>query len=261
MRQTFRPRIKKRSAVVLALATAGALSLAGVAQAAQSSTASFTFTPSDVPTNTFQAGGINLHTHTTYGPPAPTYRLTRTEFNFDNDFKFNPNVTPKCNPAQLTSSDDLASAMAKCGPSRVGNGTGHVIAFGVTARACVLLFNGTPDAAGRPTVVLFIRALTTSPYSFSCASPSTNHGGNVTFELQGIFRTSPLGGDYAKRLDIDISPIGFMVTDINLTMRRSSYISARCNDPNHLWNLQTKFTYGTSPNTATQTVNSTQTCS
>ena len=257
MHQRFR--IGKRSAIVLALATAGAFSLAGVALAAQSSTVSFAFTPSNVPTNTFQAGGINLHTHTTY--TAPALRLTRTQFNFDNDFRFDPSVTPKCNPAQLTGSDDLASAMAKCGPSRVGNGTGHVIAFGVTARGCVLVFNGTPDPAGRPRVVLFIRALTTSPYSFSCASPSTNHGGNATFEVQGTFRTSPLGGDYGRQLDIDISPIGFLVTDINLTMRRGNYISARCNDPFRVWDLQTKFTYGTSSNTQTQTVNSTQTCS
>jgi hypothetical protein len=252
-------RTKRRFGFVVALATAGALSLAGIAVAAQTSTSSFAFTPSNVPANTFQAGQINLRTHTTYRPPDPTYPLRRIQFTFDNDFKFDPSVTPTCDPAQL-GGDDLASAMSKCGPSLVGSGTAQVVTS-VTARLCVLLFNGK-RSNGLPTVVVFARARTTSPYSFSCANPSSNHGGNASFKLRGVLRASPLGGDYGKQLDINsISKFGFFVTDFNVTVKKGKYISARCHDPNHVWNLRTTFGYGTTSTSATQTVDSTQTCS
>lgn len=253
-------RIGRWSPIVVALATAGALALAGVALAGQTSTVSFTFTPSNVPTSTFQAGAMNIHTHTNLVGPPPTYPLKRLQFNFDNDFKFDPSVTPKCDPAQLSSSDDLASAMSKCGTSKVGNGTAQVTTS-VVATVCVLAFNGK-QSSGLPTVVLFARALTAAPYSFSCANPSTNHGGNSTFELQGFLRPTPSGDDYGKQLDIDkISQFGFFVTDFNVTFKKGKYISARCYDANHVWHLKTKVSYGTTSNSATQTVNSNQTCS
>src|SRR6266516_7546995 len=162
-------RIKKRPAVVLALATAGALAVTGIALAA-TSTVTFKFTPSNVPTDTFQAGAFNLHTHTNpFNPPAAS--VSRIEVNLDNDFKIDPSVTPKCDPAQI-GNVDMATAMSKCGPGSgnnawlwpdptTSNGTAQALFFFLgalhTANGCVLLFNATNDAAGRPRILAFTR--------------------------------------------------------------------------------------------------------
>ena len=261
-------RIKKRPAVALALATAGALAVAGIALASQTSTVTFKFTPSNVPPVTFQAGGINLHTHTTYSPPLTA--VSRIEVNLDNDFRIDPSVTPKCDPAQI-GNVDMATAMSKCGPGSgnnawlwpdptTSNGTAQAIFrfdFGAyTANGCVLLFNATNDAAGRPRILAFVRFLVRG--NISCANPGANHQGQVSANLVGVIRTSPLGGDYLKQLYVPgISKLDLLV-DFNATIKRGKYISARCHDANHQWNLQTKFTYSDG---STQTVNSAQTCS
>jgi ABC-type transport system substrate-binding protein len=115
-------RIKRRSAVVLALAAAGALVTAGVALAAASSTVTLNFTPSNLPTTTFQSGKLGVHTHTNYTNPGnanPGGATQRAQLFFDDDFKINTGATPLCTP----SGGDMANAMSECGSSLIGMGT------------------------------------------------------------------------------------------------------------------------------------------
>ena len=86
-------RSKRRVAAVLALAAAGSLAVAGIAYAAISSTVTFKFTPSNVPTTHLpERWAINVHTHTNYSDVNSQY-TDRAQLNFDNDFKVNTAAT------------------------------------------------------------------------------------------------------------------------------------------------------------------------
>jgi len=258
-------RIKRRSAVILALATAGALAVAGVAFATGNSTATFKFTPSNVPTTAFQAGQINVHTHTTY---TGTTQTDQAKLNFDNDFKVNTSATPKCNKANIQGQIDMAAAMAACGNALIGKGTALAQAGPNTIHACVLVFNGTGTGGH---VLLFTRANSAPPFTISCTNPGSNHNGNTTVLLDGALSANPtsLGADFTGGKQLLFKNITqnspFPLTDFNVTIGKptvpaaGNYISARCHDSNHQWNLKTTFTY-VSP-AATQVKNATQTCS
>src|SRR5436190_13507783 len=258
-------RIKRRSAVILALATAGALAVAGVAFATGNSTATFKFTPSNVPTPAFQAGQINVHTHTTY---TGTTQTDQAKLNFDNDFKVNTSATPKCNKANIQGQIDMAAAMAACGNALIGKGTALAQAGPNTIHACVLVFNGTGTGGH---VLLFTRANSAPPFTISCTNPGSNHNGNTTVLLDGALSANPtsLGADFTGGKQLLFKNITqnspFPLTDFNVTIGKptvpaaGNYISARCHDSNHQWNLKTTFTY-VSP-AATQVKNATQTCS
>jgi hypothetical protein len=246
-------RIKRRSAVIFALAAAGALAVAGIALASGTSTVSFKFSPSNVPKTTFQKGKINIHTHTNYTGATQT---DRARLFFDDDFKINTGAAPKCKESKI-SGKNMKDAMAACGSSLIGTGTA---AASGGIGACVLVFNGTGSGGH---ILLHTRASFAGP--FSCANPSNNTKGDVSVVLNGALKSNPasLGGDFSggKQLDFNhitgVSP--FPLTDFNVTVQKGNFFSARCHDSNHKWNLQTKFTY-VSP-ASTQTVKSSQTCS
>jgi len=258
-------RIKRRSAVILALATAGALAVAGVAFATGNSTATFKFTPSNVPTTAFQAGQINVHTHTTY---TGTTQTDQAKLNFDNDFKVNTSATPKCNKANIQGQIDMAAAMAACKNALIGLGTATAQAGPNTIHACVLAFNGSGTGGH---VLLFTRANSAPPFTISCANPGSNHNGNTTVLLDGVYSANPtsLGADFTGGKQLLFSNITqnspFPLTDFNVTVgvpkvaNAGNYVSARCHDSNHQWNLKTTFTY-VSP-AGTQVVNAAKTCS
>src|SRR5690348_1505774 len=107
-------RSKRRVAVVLALAAAGSLAVAGIAYAAISSTVSLKFTPSNLPTTTFQNGALNVHTHTNYSDVGSQY-TDQAQLNFDNDIKVNTSAKPKCNKSNISGTKTMAQAMAACG--------------------------------------------------------------------------------------------------------------------------------------------------
>ena len=259
--------IEKRSAAVLALAIAGALAATGVALAAGSSTASFTFSPTVVTKIAYKPGKIAFHTHTNYTNPGnsnPGGATKRLQLNLDNDFSFSPGAAPTCT-ANL-SGKDMAQAMAPaaCGNAVIGSGFASAIdtalAGSPTIHGCVLVFNRPANRA-----LLFLRMKATNPSSITCTNPSSNHQGTTTVLLPGVLVTSPLGGDYGKQLDVNniikdpshpnASP--FPLADLNVGIQRGSYVSARCFDADRTWNLQTKFTYN---DNTTQTRNSATTC-
>jgi hypothetical protein len=264
-------RIKRRSAVILGLALAGALAFAGIAFAGATSTVSLNFAPSNVPTSTFQKGQITVHTHTTYTGATST---DKAKLNFDNDFKVNTGATPKCAKSNLTGSDtDMADAMARCGSALIGKGTATGQAGPNTVHACVLAFNGSGTGGH---VLLYTRANTLPPFTITCGSPASNHQGNATIVLDGALSNNPssLGGDFTptvagtgkQLLFTGISTASpFPLTDFNVTVGKptvsnaGNFIQARCHDTNHTWNLKTTFTY-VNP-ASSQVVNKAQTCS
>jgi hypothetical protein len=284
MRRRLRSRINTRSAVVLALATAGILAVAGVALATGSSTVpGFSFAPNN-PHGVFTSGKLSLHTHTNYTGSTTTNRI---QLQFDDDFQFNPDAFPKCNRANLAGNPTMRTALALCGgawlwPANSGtsNGTAQLQRLdGLgTYKACVLVFNGLGSQAE---LLLFMRIRTVDTNPISCANPRNSLAGNTSKVLIGDSRANPaIGGDYTdldscsapdprRGCQIDINNINnvlfgqpqfLRLTDLNIGAQRGTYIRARCVDPpagNRKWNLQAKLTYG---DNSTQTVNKSQTC-
>jgi len=259
--------IKRRLAVILALATAGALTVAGIALAAANSTVVVTFTPSNLPTTNFQNGKLGVHTHTTYTNPGnanPSGATDRAQLYFDDDFKVNTSAAPKCNSASISGQINMQQAMAQCGSSLVGKGTAKAVtpnpgSFGVNG--CVLIFNGQGSTSE---VLLFTRVQVSNPSSISCANPASNTGGNTTVLLTGDLKANPtsLPGDFTGGRQLDVNHItnqaALPLTDFNVTAQKGSYVSARCHDANKQLNLRVKFGYETGPQV--QTVNDTFAC-
>lgn len=254
-------RSKRRVAVVLALAAAMSLAVAGIAYAAISSTVTFKFTPSKVPKTSYKAGQINVHTHTNYGNVNSDY-TDRAQLYFDSDFKVNTSATPKCNKTSISGTKTMAQAMAACGTKLIGKGTATAAAGANTVHACVLAFNGSGTGGH---VLLFTRANVAPPFTISCANPSSNTQGNTNVLLDGALKPANKAG-YGKLLDFQgiHAASALPLTDFNVTVGKpavasaGSFISAKCSHTPKKWKLQTKFTYSA----GTQTVNSTpQTCS
>src|SRR5262245_64641828 len=113
MRGELRPgprtRSIRRPVVVLFLAAAGALVAAGIALASASSTSSFSMrcdgraVAQKCPQNTYTKARLNIHTHTNYTNPGnsnPGGATKRIQVFFDNDFRFDPSATPRCDASQ-----------------------------------------------------------------------------------------------------------------------------------------------------------------
>jgi hypothetical protein len=267
LHRTDAKRVIYRSAFVLVAVAAVTMAVASSAFAAASSTVGFSFIcsgrslPNTCPQSTYTKGGLNIHTHTNYTNPgsADGGKTKRIQIFFDNDFRFNPGVTPRCDPSLLFN-QNMASAMANCGSSLIGTGTGQAATGTGTLNACMLVFNGTNDGNGDPRVILYFRAPISNP-STDCANPASNTLGSTTIVLPGSLRPVPIG-DYGRELDIpNIHNVVLPVSDLNFNIVKttfsSGYVQARCGDANRVWNLTTRFTYN---NNTTQTVNSTRTC-
>ena len=153
------------AAVVLALATAGAaLAVTGIALAAASSSANFSFSPSN-PHGMVTSGRLAFGTHTNYTGATATSRI---QLRFDDDFQFNPNSFPKCDPADISGNITMQEALQACGPAAgaannawlwpataaFSNGNAQFNVGPEIPTACVLVFNGLGSTSE---VLLFIR--------------------------------------------------------------------------------------------------------
>jgi hypothetical protein len=267
-------RIKRRSAVILGLAAAGVLALAGIALATtstvsfQAACGSSTVPPfnNKCPKSTFKGGSLNVHTHTDYTTGSFVGAKTdRARLYFDNDFKVDATVVGKCDPANLTGKN-MKQAMTACGSKLVGTGTATATAATPQdVHACVLAFNGKNDTGGNPTLLLFTRAQVTG--TIDCSNRANNTNGNSTVVLSGSLKPANLSG-YGKLLDFNhinaASP--FPLNDFNVTVGKGkvagagNYISAKCSASP--WKLKTTFNYTDSSGTPTssQTLNSTHSC-
>jgi hypothetical protein len=246
-------RIRRRFAVIFALAAAGAIAVAGVSMAASSSTFSFKFTPAKVPKKTYKAGALFTDLRTSYTTPADP--VERTQIYLDKDYKINPNAAGKCSPSQL-SAKTMAQAMAACKNALVGTGKAQAQATFGTIKACVLLFNGKPQN-GNPTLQVFTRAQATPNSQISCTDPAHNNQGNATVLLTGVLKGA--SGLYGKVLDVNkitqASP--FPLTVYTTTIKKGNYVAARCNATNKTWDMQIKWTYKSGKS---NTIHKTQKC-
>jgi hypothetical protein len=254
-------RSKRRVTVILALAAALSLAVAGIAYAAITSTVSFKFSPNTgVPKTSFKAGKINVHTHTNYSDVNSQW-TDRAQLYFDSDFKVNTAALGKCNKSSISGTKTMQQAMSACGSKLIGTGTATAAAGVNTVHACVLAFNGSGTGGH---VLLFTRANAAPPFTINCSNPSSNTQGNTNVLLDGALKAANKPG-YGKLLDFTgihaASPLP--LTDFNVTVGKgvapnaTNYISAKCSHSPKVWKLQTKFTYSS----GTQTVNSTQSCS
>ena len=166
-------RIRRRSAVIFALAAAGALAIAAVAFAAPTSTFSFKMSPSNVPKTTYQNGSLFTDIATHYTNPGnnnPGGATERTQIYLDKNWKINTSAATKCSSSQLAGKT-MAQAMAACKNALVGTGTATATANGLfEIHGCVLLFNGQPQS-GNPTLQVFTRVQGVEPQQHHLREP------------------------------------------------------------------------------------------
>jgi hypothetical protein len=246
-------RFRRTYLAALAVAAVGALVVAGIAMAASSSTFTFKASPSKAPKNRYQAGSLFTDLITTYTTPADP--VERTQIYLDRYFRVNPKAAAKCSSNQL-SNKTMAQAMAACKKALVGRGKAQAQAPFGKVNACVLLFNGRPQA-GKPTLKVFTRAQATPNSQIDCTSPATNNQGNATVLLNGVFKKA--FGKYGKVLDVQkitqASP--FPLTRYTTTVKRGSYASAKCAAANKTWHMKITWTYKSGQKA---TVHKTQRC-
>jgi hypothetical protein len=276
--------VRRRATILLALAAAGALTATGIALAAASSSGTFTFTPSN-PHNQVTSGRLVFGTNTSYTGLTST---TRIQLGFDDDFYFNPDSFPKCNPADISGSMTMQQALQQCGPgagaannawlfpptATFGNGKALFSLGPEGPTACVLVFNGSGATSE---VLLFIRTALESPDPIDCASPTTNTDGDSSFLVRGDLKANPaaMGSDYTdpdncsapgfrRGCQIDFANVSngpLRLVNQNVRIMRANYIRARCVDPpagSRRWNVRMTFTYANPA--GTQTVNKSQAC-
>jgi hypothetical protein len=260
-------RTKKRLAVVLALATGGALAVAAIAMGAASSTVTLSVAPIDLPTNTFQDARLNFHTRTHYtnaGNANPGGATRRIQLYFDDDIRFRTDAAePKCNSADISGTMTMAEAYEACGTALV-SGIPSDVQFKngfSTVPGCVLVFNGEGAASE---ILLFTRYATMG--AMTCTNPTTNTTGCCNALLTGDLKantgvTGANPGDFtdpdncskpaARGCQIDINRIPttapFPLAHLNPTIDHFSFIAARCHDTGEQsalrLDLRTKFTY------------------
>ncbi len=248
--------MRKRNYVIGALAVAVAAVLpAGASAAVTSQTIKFAANPAKASKSPKTPTPVSVRVDTdstwdAYGPAptAPTPATTDADIDFDNDFVFNTKGIPTCNPTSLAGTT-TAAAVAVCGSSQVGSGSATLNGAVGPRTAVVTAFNGTP-VNGQPQLLLHTRLDSL----------------NITQILPGVLQTSPLGGDYGKRLHVDVPAAqiggGFeVITHFDTTVSKpltikkkvgkktvkvkSGYVVASCRDKNRTWNISSVFSFGT----------------
>ncbi|MFN2612336.1 MAG: hypothetical protein ABR536_03075 [Solirubrobacterales bacterium] len=217
---------------------------------------------------------LRVDTDTTYDTPLtlgsrPSPAATNVNIDFDNDFKFTTKGIATCNPILLTGTT-TAQAIAVCGASQVGAGSATLGGIAGPASAVVTAFNGTP-VNGQPQILLHSRI----------GAPL-----NTTAILSGVLTSSPVGGDYGRRLVVTVPPVAGgneVITHFDTTVNRrfkvkktvringvrktikvkSGYVTAICRDKNKTWNFRGVFNYQTfngPPASSSLTASTTQKC-
>ena len=185
-------------------------------------------TPSTQDQTAFSGVSLSLTEDQTYtGGFQPV--LTQIVYHLDNDFAFDTTGLPQC-PLSSINGQTRANAIAACPGSVVGSGSGVINGGALTA--VVTVFNGQPSG-GSPTIYLHL----------SVANDA------VIEVLVGTLGPSARGGDFGTQISIPIPNTGTTLTHLNFTLDNLEpapghhYVSARCNDPDHLWNFIADFTY------------------
>lgn len=286
-RRSHRTRTKRWTAVVLVVATAGALAVTGMALAAAGSSVNFSFQPSN-PGGVAKSGRLAFGTHTNY---TGSTVMRRIQLRFDDDFYFNPNSLPKCDPADLSGNLTMQQALQACGPpagaannawlwhanAAFSNGNAQFNVGPDTPTACVLMFNGMGSTSE---VLMFFRIkVDQHDGPIDCGDPINNIDGDTSHLVQGDLTANPaIGADFTdpdncsapdprRGCQIDFNNVSdgpIRLVHLSTQIGRLNYVRARCVDPpagNRQWNLQAIFTAAnpTGP-LQTQTRTDSQTC-
>jgi hypothetical protein len=252
-------RIRRRYAILIAVAAVAGVAIVGVALAATTSTFSFKASPSTAPKNSYKAGSLftDLETHyTNPGNNIPGGAVERTQIYLDKYFKVTPSAASTCAANQL-SGKTMKQAMQACSGALVGSGAARATANGLfEINGCVLLFNGKPQN-GNPTLQVFTRVQAANPSHITCTNPSSNTQGNATVLLTGVYR--PTTGQYSKILDVNhiTQAASFPLESYKTTVKKGNYASARCGAADHTWHMKVVWTYN---NGKTSSVSKTQQC-
>jgi hypothetical protein len=280
MRQMFRPRIKKRSAVVLA---AGALGV-GLTAFPSSAAAAPAVVPACTPKATTGSDScVTLKVTAADGSIGTAFENVRlgvrasSVFDPSNDevstliLKFDERIAfslagiPVCSTGEL-SGKNIAQAWEQCGPGADGvpasegnaylsppaNVSGIASLAPPFSAACALVFRGPnwdPPPAGPPifpTLTLYFRALVSSPTA--CNNPATNTAGSQTFLAQGFLST--IAAPYKWQVtipNVDQIPFGARLDDYYATLSRGAAIRARCPTPTYKHKLVGVFDYTLTP--------------
>ena len=190
----------------------------------------------------FSGAALSLTEDETYsGGFQPT--LSQIVYHLDNDFAFDTTGLPQC-PLASISSQTRANAIAACPGSVVGSGTSEI--NGGVLSGVITAFNGQP-AAGAPTIYLHM----------SISNDA------IDLVLVGGLAPSTRAGDFGTQITINVFNTGTALTHLDFTLNNLQpapghhYVSARCDDPDHIWNFIGDFTYLDS---STQSASSTETC-
>lgn len=237
-------RISRRYAAILVFAVLGAVGAVGVALASTNvSTADFAVSPSKVPKNTFKSGKIHVHVTTEAATPGqfPDFVTDNVQLSFDDDIKFNTDSVAKCTQGPWATGTPPATTLADCAGKLIGKGTANVRTPGLTnLDGCVLAFNGK-RSSGHPTILLHV-AIYSPAASHVCSDTGNTTGLITSITLVGDL-VNASGGDFGRKLDVDVPPTGNQITDLETKIKKGRYIQSRCHDGNHKWNVKAKFTY------------------
>jgi hypothetical protein len=239
--------MRKRKLLVVAAALAVAVGVASVAWAALpvNQIVAGKIMPKKHPKKKFTKSKLDILTDAQSGTNIPP-GASRARVHFDDDIKFSPGVTAKCNPADIAGKNTNA-ARAQCRSAVIGLGDadaylgqpGTPKSGGVVFPVQVTAFNGTP-AGGRPTVLLHSDPGFTDPVT-----------------LIGVLKKSPKGGDYGKMLDVPVPDGGFILARFHVLIGKVNkptsgdasvvagpFVKARCRDRNRKLNFFGQFDYG-----------------
>src|SRR4029078_2390817 len=149
-------RNRKRHGAVLALAAAAALALVAVAVAAPNANSpSLTgskIPPSTLPTTTYKAATLTVHTHANYAHPGSSTQggfTDHAQIYFDNDGKLDTTGIPTCDKTKVSGTKTMAQAMAACGSAKVGAGTAAAFGGNNQIQGGALIFKRKTKGTGQ----------------------------------------------------------------------------------------------------------------
>jgi hypothetical protein len=228
---------------------------------------------------TRSAGSIEFRLSNTYAHPNDTIHggfTGKVQLSLDSDFALTPGTLPKCTGSQVTGKN-AHDALVACGPLGSNNAwllpsTSTVFSGSANTNSglhgCVLAFNGKPDTAGHPTIVLYTRLYFANPPPTTCPNPKTDTTGAGTIVLTGVLTnvTAP----YGKKLTVNVPTTGDGLNDFDAKVKRGNYVTGKCSGHNgtiggsKYWKVKNQWTYSGTAGSNGQpddVVTTTQNCS
>jgi hypothetical protein len=185
---------------------------------------------------------LTITTGASYSSPSTDPSTTLVDLDLDNDIKINTKGLPTCDQSALLNTT-TAQAESICGDAKVGSGTAKLDGLVGKQTGVVTAFLGGPAL-----LLLHTRI----------------DGLSLTQVLDGVVSTSPVGGDYGKRIEISIPAQQLaggheVLTDFTVTVSKpftlkrkvkgkttkvkSGLLTSTCKDKDRLLNFQGSATF------------------